>query len=57
MGQHETLPTCGGVLVVVAGVDVLVCCCAGERAKRALSASTTATIEVDSLYEGIDFNR
>jgi heat shock protein 1/8 len=29
---------------------------AAERAKRTLSSSTTATIEVDSLYEGIDFN-
>jgi L1 cell adhesion molecule like protein len=27
-----------------------------ERAKRTLSASATATIEIDSLYEGIDFN-
>jgi len=27
-----------------------------ERAKRTLSASTTATVEIDSLYEGIDFN-
>lgn len=26
-----------------------------ERAKRTLSASTTATIEIDSLYEGVDF--
>ena len=26
-----------------------------ERAKRTLSSSTTATIELDSLYEGIDF--
>lgn len=26
-----------------------------ERAKRALSATTQTTIEVDSLYEGIDF--
>ena len=26
-----------------------------ERAKRTLSSSTTATIEIDSLYEGIDF--
>jgi L1 cell adhesion molecule like protein len=29
---------------------------AAEKAKRTLSASTTATIEIDSLYEGIDFN-
>jgi L1 cell adhesion molecule like protein len=27
-----------------------------ERAKRTLSSSTNATIEIDSLYEGIDFN-
>ena len=27
-----------------------------ERAKRSLSSSTTAAIECDSLYEGIDFN-
>jgi L1 cell adhesion molecule like protein len=27
-----------------------------ERAKRALSSSTQATIEVDSLHDGIDFN-
>jgi L1 cell adhesion molecule like protein len=27
-----------------------------ERAKRTLSAAATATIEVDSLFEGIDFN-
>ena len=26
-----------------------------ERAKRTLSTSTNATIEIDSLYEGIDF--
>jgi len=26
-----------------------------ERAKRTLSSSTTASIEIDSLYEGIDF--
>ena len=26
-----------------------------ERAKRTLSAQTTATIEIDSLFEGIDF--
>jgi len=26
-----------------------------ERAKRTLSASTTATIEIDSLFEGVDF--
>jgi len=29
---------------------------AAEKAKRTLSGSTVATIEVDSLYEGIDFN-
>jgi L1 cell adhesion molecule like protein len=29
---------------------------AAEKAKRTLSASTTAMIEIDSLYEGIDFN-
>ncbi|XP_030853717.1 heat shock 70 kDa protein IV-like [Strongylocentrotus purpuratus] len=29
---------------------------AAERAKRTLSSSTTANIEVDSLYEGIDFS-
>jgi heat shock protein 1/8 len=29
---------------------------AAERAKRTLSSSSTATIEVDSLFEGIDFN-
>jgi L1 cell adhesion molecule like protein len=29
---------------------------AAERAKRALSGNTTATIEVDSLHEGIDFS-
>jgi heat shock protein 1/8 len=29
---------------------------AAEKAKRTLSASTTAAIEIDSLYEGIDFN-
>lgn len=28
---------------------------AAERAKRTLSSSTTASIEVDALYEGIDF--
>ncbi|XP_031638344.1 heat shock protein 70 B2-like [Contarinia nasturtii] len=28
---------------------------AAERAKRTLSASTEATIEIDSLFEGIDF--
>lgn len=28
---------------------------AAERAKRTLSASTQATVEVDSLYEGLDF--
>ena len=27
-----------------------------ERAKRTLSSSTTASIEIDSLFEGIDFN-
>jgi len=27
-----------------------------ESAKRTLSSSTVATIEIDSLYEGIDFN-
>ena len=27
-----------------------------ERAKRTLSASSQAFIEIDSLYEGIDFN-
>jgi len=27
-----------------------------ERAKHTLSSSTTATIEIDSLYEGIDFS-
>jgi len=27
-----------------------------ERAKRALSSATQATIEVDSLFEGLDFN-
>lgn len=27
-----------------------------EKAKRTLSASSTANIEIDSLYEGIDFN-
>jgi len=27
-----------------------------ERAKRTLSSETTATIEIDSLFEGIDFN-
>jgi len=29
---------------------------AAERAKRTLSSSTEATLEVDSLYEGIDFH-
>jgi L1 cell adhesion molecule like protein len=29
---------------------------ASERAKRSLSASTVASLECDSLYEGIDFN-
>ena len=27
-----------------------------EKAKRTLSSATSATIEIDSLYEGIDFN-
>ena len=27
-----------------------------ERAKRTLSSSTQATIEIDSLYDGIDYN-
>jgi len=27
-----------------------------ERAKRTLSTTTTATVEIDSLYEGIDFS-
>jgi heat shock 70kDa protein 1/2/6/8 len=27
-----------------------------ERAKIALSSSTRATVEIDSLFEGIDFN-
>jgi len=27
-----------------------------ERAKRSLSATTTATVELDSLFDGIDFN-
>lgn len=27
-----------------------------ERAKRTLSSSTTASVEIDSLYEGVDFN-
>ena len=27
-----------------------------ERAKRALSSSTQATVEIDSLFEGVDFN-
>jgi L1 cell adhesion molecule like protein len=27
-----------------------------ERAKRTLSSSTTASIEIDSLFEGVDFN-
>jgi heat shock protein 1/8 len=27
-----------------------------ERAKRTLSSSATASIEIDSLFEGIDFN-
>jgi L1 cell adhesion molecule like protein len=29
---------------------------AAERAKRTLSSSTEATLEVDSLYEGVDFH-
>ena len=29
---------------------------AAEKAKRALSSSTTATVEVDSIYQGIDFH-
>jgi len=29
---------------------------AAERAKRTLSSSSTAVVEVDSLFEGIDFN-
>ena len=29
---------------------------AAERAKRTLSSSSTATVEVDSLFEGVDFN-
>ena len=29
---------------------------AAERAKRTLSSSTVAPIEIDSLYEGVDFN-
>ena len=29
---------------------------AAEKAKRALSSSTTASVELDSLYEGYDFN-
>ncbi|CAF3323214.1 unnamed protein product [Rotaria socialis] len=29
---------------------------ASERAKRTLSSSTTASIEIDSLFDGIDFN-
>ena len=29
---------------------------ASERAKRTLSSSTTATIDVEALYEGVDFN-
>ena len=28
---------------------------AAERAKRTLSSSTQTSIEIDSLYEGIDF--
>ena len=27
-----------------------------ERATRTLSSNTTATIEIDSLYDGIDFS-
>ena len=27
-----------------------------EKAKRSLSSASTASIEIDSLYEGIDFN-
>ena len=27
-----------------------------ERAKRTLSSSTQATIEIDSLFDGIDYN-
>ena len=27
-----------------------------ERAKRSLSSSSQAYIEIDSLYDGIDFN-
>ena len=27
-----------------------------ERAKRTLSASASTTIEIDSLFEGVDFN-
>ena len=27
-----------------------------ERAKRTLSAATIANVEIDSLYEGIDFS-
>jgi len=29
---------------------------AAERAKRTLSSSTTTTVEIDSLYEGVDFS-
>ena len=29
---------------------------AAERAKRTLSSSSTATIEIDSLFDGVDFN-
>ena len=29
---------------------------AAERAKRTLSTASTASVEIDSLYEGIDFN-
>lgn len=29
---------------------------AAEKAKRTLSSSTTAQVEIDALYEGIDFN-
>jgi len=28
----------------------------GERAKRTLSSSTQATIEIDSLFDGIDYS-
>ena len=29
---------------------------AAERAKRTLSSSSTATVEVGGLFEGVDFN-